>query len=174
MSIYYIHINIHISVKFHSLNGSHGLFLTFLLASDLFFFSVLHRLHILYSSVKYCYSPIFYIETSHFFPVSTPIAQGWYHQWLVWLSLIWWTPKANTFPNTNHCQVHISEWDISRTSHILCAENEIMLSVQAVSSSMVNCLLIKVNLISVACKVLHGQDLPYFLTSSQIPYLSSS
>lgn len=109
-----------------------------------------------------------------FFLFQILIAQGWYHQWLVWLSLIWWTPKANTFPNTNHCQVHISEWDISRTSHILCAENEIMLSVQAVSSSMVNCLLIKVNLISVACKVLHGQDLPYFLTSSQIPYLSSS
>lgn len=109
-----------------------------------------------------------------FFLLQILIAQGWYHQWLVWLSLIWWTPKANTFPNTNHCQVHISEWDISRTSHILCAENEIMLSVQAVSSSMVNCLLIKVNLISVACKVLHGQDLPYFLTSSQIPYLSSS
>lgn len=109
-----------------------------------------------------------------FFLLQILIAQGWYHQWLVWLSLIWWTPKANTFPNTNHCQVHISEWDISRTSHILCAENEIMLSVQAVSSSRVNCLLIKVNLISVACKVLHGQDLPYFLTSSQIPYLSSS
>lgn len=109
-----------------------------------------------------------------FFLFQLLIAQGWYHQWLVWLSLIWWTPKANTFPNTNHCQVHISEWDISRTSHILCAENEIMLSVQAVSSSRVNCLLIKVNLISVACKVLHGQDLPYFLTSSQIPYLSSS
>lgn len=109
-----------------------------------------------------------------FFLLQILIAQGWYHQWLVWLSLIWWTPKANTFPNTNHCQVHISEWDISRTSHILCAENEIMLSVQAVSSSRVNCLLIKVNLISVACKVLHGKDLPYFLTSSQIPYLSSS
>lgn len=109
-----------------------------------------------------------------FFLFQLLIAQGWYHQWLVWLSLIWWTPKANTFPNTNHCQVHISEWDISRTSHILCAENEIMLSVQAVSSSRVNCLLIKVNLISVACKVLHGKDLPYFLTSSQIPYLSSS
>lgn len=109
-----------------------------------------------------------------FFLFQLLIAQGWYHQWLVWLSLIWWTPKANTFPNTNHCQVHISEWDISRTSHILCAENEIMLSVQAVSSSRVNCLLIKVNLISVACKVLHGKDLPHFLTSSQIPYLSSS
>lgn len=109
-----------------------------------------------------------------FFLFQLLIAQGWYHQWLVWLSLIWWTPKANTFPNTNHCQVHISEWDISRTSHILYAESEIMLSVQAVSSSRVNCLLIKVNLISVACKVLHGQDLPYFLTSSQIPYLSSS
>lgn len=109
-----------------------------------------------------------------FFLFQLLIAQGWYHQWLVWLSLIWWTPKANTFPNTNHCQVHISEWDISRTSHILYAESEIMLSVQAVSSSRVNCFLIKVNVVPVACKVLHGQDLPYFLTSSQIPYLSSS
>lgn len=109
-----------------------------------------------------------------FFLFQLLIAQGWYHQWLVWLSLIWWTPKANTFPNTNHCQVHISEWDISRTSHILYAESEIMLSVQAISSLRVKCFLIKVNVVPVACKVLHGQDLPYFLTSSQIPYLSSS
>lgn len=109
-----------------------------------------------------------------FFLLQILIAQGWYHQWLVWLSLIWWTPKANTFPNTNHCQVHISEWDISRTSHILYAESEIMLSVQAISSLRVKCFLIKVNVVPVACKVLHGQDLPYFLTSSQIPYLSSS
>lgn len=109
-----------------------------------------------------------------FFLLQILIAQGWYHQWLVWLSLIWWTPKANTFPNTNHCQVHISEWDISRTSHILYAESEIMLSVQAISSLRVKCFLIKVNVVPVACKVLHGQDLPYFLTSLQIPYLSSS